>query len=513
MSSRELVRQLRAFEAGKPLSRYSTIHLIRIENPLILCFIRQAGESRPWGIAFGRVSDSKPTILSVPDGRNRNLVSEMCAEFAEYLLEYFRAEGQVFNPINEEERDPYALPQLWVPGDKHVEMFHFLEYAFWRTSKSDDRRDILPTLARLCGWIHRESHLKGQQVIVDASKILRESYVFPTDSSGLGHIGSCLEWFREGKSLSEKRLLARQQMFQHVSPTLDTRLDREVLEPLLDKRIKTLAENKTTKKIDDQIQGNLAPELLRRWELTKAAHELLISDEREENPGVATLAQDGLYNFVKKFQRVERRIDDKELGPAFTPHPETDFHGSAAAASYFLADFADAKYVSTLIHHDEELQEEALRSGNAFIAKVLEVRDEGSGRKTIPVWRLQVELLDVNRIRERERYSPLKSARHTLQARDVEYLENKLLEFEGEWINNKTVPLDYPSSAALTSPSWVGKKVMFVPDDSSSLALMSVEAVWKAQTGVGAWLTHGKPKEAFQAGIVDDITQLSELQS
>ena len=85
--------------------------------------------------------------------------------------------------------------------------------------------------------------------------------------------------------------------------------------------------------------------------------------------------------------------------------------------------------------------------------------------------------------------------------------------FRSEWINNKTTPLEYPISAALTSPSWVGKTVMFVPDDSSSLARMSAEAVWKAQTGPGAWLTHGKPKEAFEAGIVDDVTQLSELKS
>lgn len=511
MSSRELVRQLLAYKAGKPLPRYSTIHLLRIENPLVIAFVRQAGESRPWGIAYGRARDAEPKIISVPDGRNRNLVGEMCELFADYILEYFRAEGQVFNPITDEERDPLSLPQVWVPGDKHVEMFHFLEYAFWRSSKADDRKEILPTLARLCGWIHRESHLKGQQVIVDASRILRESYVFPTDTSGLGHVGACLEWFDEDYELSERRLNARAQMFSHVSPTLDTRLDQEVLEPLLDKRIRALAEKKSTNKLDSQIEEALRPELFRRWQLTRRAHDLLLRDEREENPGVNNLAIDGLINYVRKFQRVERRIDDVQLGPAFTPHPETDFHGSAAAASYFLADFADAKYVSTLIHHDEELQEEALRSGSAFYARVISVRDEGSGRKTIPVWRLQVELLDVNRIRDRERYSPLRSAKHTLQARDVEYLDNKILEFDGEWITNKTSPLEFPISAELTNLNWIGKTVMFVPDNSSSLALMSAEAVWKAQTGPGAWLTHGRPPESFEAGIVDDVTQLSEL--
>lgn len=513
MSSRELVRQLYAYREQQPLPRYSTIHIIRLENPLIVSFIRQAGESRPWGIAYGRAHDEVPNVISVPDGRNRDLIAEMCAEFAEYLLEYFRAEGQVFDPITSDESDPSSLPQIWVPGDKHVEMFHFLEYAFWRSSKSDDRKDILPTLARLCGWIHRESHLKGQQVIVDASKVLRESYVFPTDASGLGHVGACLEWFRVDLNFHEKRLSARAEGFKHVSPSLDTNLDKDTLEPLLDKRRKLLDENKSTSQIDKQLTNSLYPELERRWNLTKRAHELLLNDEREDNPGVLDLALDGIIDYVRNFQRVERRIDDEVLGPAFTPHPETDFHGSAAASSFFLADFADSKYLSKLIHFDSELQMESLRSGDAFYAQILKVWDEGSGRKTTPVWRLRVQVIDNLRLRESERYAPLGSPKHTAQVRDVDYLDDKVVEFDAEWINNKTVPLLEPLNAGLTNPSWVGKTIMFVPDDSSSLALMSSQAVWNAQEGPGSWLTHGHPREAFEDGIVDDVTQLSELPS
>jgi hypothetical protein len=306
-------------------------------------------------------------------------------------------------------------------------------------------------------------------------------------------------------------MAARDEIFQHVSPTLDTDLDRNQLEPLLEKRYKAITEGKPTTEIDEKIAVALKPELIRRWNKTKEAYLLIKQDDRPDNPGTAELAIDGIRNYVGKFQRIEKKMDDPSLGPAFTPHPETDFHGSAAASAYFLAELAESKYISTLIHDDTELQMEAIQSGNAFFAKVLHVRDEGSGRKTMPVWKLRVEAVDGLRLRSKERYSPIGSKKHTIQARDVDFLDNKVVEFEGDWIQYKTVPLSSPIEASLTDPRWVGNTVLLVPGDSSGLARMSSEAVWKAKSGPGAWLTHGTPPQPFEQGLVDDVTQLSEI--
>ena len=51
--SNDRARKLEAWKAGRPLSRYDTIHhaIHAASSVLIVAFVRMAGESRPWGIA------------------------------------------------------------------------------------------------------------------------------------------------------------------------------------------------------------------------------------------------------------------------------------------------------------------------------------------------------------------------------------------------------------------------------------------------------------------------------
>ena len=113
MSMRELVRQLNAVKAGQPIHRYSTLHIRIDENPMVVAFIRMAGESRPWAIAYGRFQDPEPKFLSIADGRNRLAVAEMCEKFAEDLLEYFRVAGYTWDPITKENLMEGEIPQIW----------------------------------------------------------------------------------------------------------------------------------------------------------------------------------------------------------------------------------------------------------------------------------------------------------------------------------------------------------------------------------------------------------------
>ena len=94
MSLRELVRQLNAVKSARPIHRYSTLHMRIDSNPMLVAFVRMAGESRPWAIAHGRLKDETPIVLSVPDGRNRIAVSEMCEEFAEDLRKKISAQAR-----------------------------------------------------------------------------------------------------------------------------------------------------------------------------------------------------------------------------------------------------------------------------------------------------------------------------------------------------------------------------------------------------------------------------------
>jgi hypothetical protein len=509
MSLRELVRQLNAVKSARPIHRYSTLHMRIDSNPMLVAFVRMAGESRPWAIAYGRLKDETPIVLSVPDGRNRIAVSEMCEEFAEDFLEYFRVSGYTWSPITKENLGTGEIPQIWVPSSRHVEMFHHLQYAYWRVRKGDDRTQPLTVFARLSGWIFRESTRLGQQSIVDAAQLFRNSFVFPADSTSLGHLGTCIEWFDEHEDLRSARFAVREATLLRDSPTLDPEIDSKILSPLLLSRAKLVSEDKDTKTVDKKIAAHLAPEVTRRWELMRSAHQIFSSDVREINPGVEDLTRATMESFYSQFQRIEENMQDPDLGPAYTQHPETDFHGSAAASNYFVMTAADTAYLAKLVHADEELQAEAIASGKAFFAEVIKVENLGSGRTTTPIWTMRIQIAERLRIREGERYSPLMAPGHGIQVRSLEIIDSENLEVVAEWVDRKTVPLDYPINSKPVEIDWVGHRVMFVPKDGSEFDKSKSRAVWNAANGPGSWLTHGSAPIRVEASVVDDITQLA----
>jgi len=509
VSTRELVRQLRAVEAGGPIARYSTRHTRQMSNPMMVAFVRMAGESRPWGIVYGRLKEKSPTFLTAPDGRNRLDVSEICEEFGQVMLAYMHAESATFSPMTKDNADDLELPQIWLPGPRHIEMFHYLEYSFFRVRKGDDRTKPLTVFARLSGWLFRESSQMGQQMIVDAAALMKNMYVFPADNIGISNLTNANAWFDVGAELNDKRLAVRSAGDVRVSPTLDPNIDSKTLSPLVEARGVALKDGKSTKVFEDKIREVLVSELQTRWTALLKSYKILLDDPRPENSGVDFLVHRSKLNFVNEFQRVERNLQDPDLGPAFTPHPETDFHGSAAASNYFQMSAADTAYLATLVHDDQELLQESLVAGRSFIGEVTQVYDTGVGRTTTPIWRMTVPIADQLRLRESERYAPLGEKLHTFLVRSVEIIEDQELLIEGEWIDRKTREISGEILAKPADLSWTGHKVIFVPKDSSSMELSSSRAVWSAAKGPGAWLTHGRAPAVAAEGTIDDITQLT----
>ena len=510
MSTRDVVRQLEALKISRPVPRYSTLHVRLVDNPFMVAFVRMAGESRPWGIAYGRLKDAAPRIVTAGDGRNRESVAEICEELGVAMLQYFRAEGHTFNPITKENLDTEDLPQIWVPGERHVEMFHHLEYAYWRVRKDDDRTQPLHAFARLSGWIFRESGRTGQQQIIDASRALRDAYAFPADTLSLGNLTTAVAWFKEDGVLPEKRIRVRRVGEQRVSPTLDPSLDKEILAPLVEQRAELLKAEKSLTLVEQRIHEALAPELMARWNSMVDAFHILANDTRAENIGVEKLVQSTMEKYVAEYQRVERGMLDTTGGPIFTPHPETDFHGSAAAAGYFRMQAADVAYTALLVHDDDELCAEALASGHAFLGEVADVWDSGVGRSTVPNWQVRVQIGEISRLREGENYSLAKNPKSTVAIREVEVVDEEHWSVHIEWKSPKLKEVSGPISAMPLNPNWIGKRLIFVPCDTSALTAKQAQAVWDAKEGVGAWLTHGRAPVQVEETVVDDITQLQD---
>ena len=247
-----------------------------------------------------------------------------------------------------------------------------------------------------------------------------------------------------------------------------------------------------------------------RWISMVDAFHILANDTRAENTGVDKLVKSTMEKYVVEFQRVERGLLDSAGDPIFTPHPETDFHGSAAAAGYFRMQAADVAYTASLVHDDGELCAEALASGHAFLGEVTDIWNTGVGRVTVPNWQVKVQIGEISRLREGEDYSLVGNPTSKVAIREVEVVDEEHWSIHIEWESPKLKELSGPISAKPLDSNWIGKRLIFVPCDTSALTAKQAQAVWDAKDGVGAWLTHGRAPAQVEESIIDDITQLQE---
>ncbi len=501
MISREVVRRLRAFHQGRPLPRGATVHveIVPDEDLLVVAFIRMGGESRPWGIAYGHPSD-EPTILWVPEGRNRDLVADMCAQFAPALLEHFRTPGYV-TPAPEQWEDLAPLRQLWLPNSSHLDMLHHLAYAFTFTRWGAGARGRLNAFGRLCGWLFREAQRAGEQHVMVATDALRESFTFPAQDVRQGHLGFLLAWLETAGGRDSRLRAALEAERVAVSTSLDPTVERDETEDLVGAwhAAEEAGDETRQKEVERQLGEILTRELRRRWDLTVKAIGVLRADGRPTNSGVGTLVTEGLKEQWYQHTRQELNIGDDEDGPAFVPSPETDRYPAAAGSRYqvYLAS-ADLRY-SALLHGDTEMQAEAIASGNAFRGTIVEVRDEGEGRKTRPVWVIEDPVGGQLRLREGSWVCVAGMPKRTGIIESIEELPAGGRRFEVRITRWTTKP----DRAA--DPMHVGRHVVIVPNSAAGMNRRKSQRVWSADTP-GAWLTHARP-QGPRAQLEEDLAE------
>ena len=323
MSTREIVRKLRSWEAGRPLPRYATIHheIVPDDRALVVAFVRMAGESRPWGIAWGNPG-SEPKVTSVPDGRIRDDVSVMCADFAEDLLAHMQVHNWTYTPLSQS-ADRGDLNQVWVPNGQHLAMLHQLNYLYSQTKHGGENNDLLKALGRLSGWLFRESTRSGHQHIVDASAAIAEAFAFPAQGVRTAHLGYLLAWLATDGDREARQAAAFAAEAFPISPTMDPQVERDQLEPLVSKRQKARRDGGNDAISDGLISDILSDELHRRWRATSDAYFALREDPRDVNSGVGDLVDIANEEFWYQLQRIELGLSDPSQGPSFTASATT----------------------------------------------------------------------------------------------------------------------------------------------------------------------------------------------
>lgn len=506
MISREIVRRLRAFHGGRPTPKGETKHFAIVGDPdiLVVAFLRMGGESRPWGIAFGH-PDSEPRVLWVPEGRNRDLVADMCAEFAPVLLEHFRTPRYVMpEPTQWEELAP--LRQLWLPNPSHLEMLHHLAYAYTFTKWGAGPRGRLNAFGRLCGWLQRESQRPGQQHTIVATDALRESYAFPAQDVRQGHLGFLLAWLDDEGDRDSRHAAATEAEHVAVSTSLDPWIERSETEPLVEAWL--TARNSENAPRMKEASGSLGEvlerELRHRWYLTMKAIEILRADERRINFGVQTLITEGLKEQWYQHTRQELNIADDDDGPAFVASPETDRYPAAAGSRYQVHLSSADLCESVLLHDDTEMQAEAIANGDGFRGTIVDVYDIGEGRRSEPVWIVEDPIGGQLRLREGAWVCVAGLPARTGIIETIEEMPGGGRRFE-VWITGwKTKP------DQANEPAHVGRTVVFVTNSAHQISRLKSQRIWSADTP-GAWLTHARPsgpRTRLEQDLAEDVESI-----
>jgi len=453
-ASLETVRRLNAWAAGAPLPRGNVInmHVANDEDLFIVAFLRMGGESRPWGVAFGTIADG-PTVLTVPEGRNRTLVGDMMAAFAPAILSHFRHPSYSEDGPQGYSTDP--LRQVWLPSTSHIEMLHFIAAAYARSTW--DRLDIaaLNALGNLANCLFIESQRPGQQTIVAATDALRDSYVFPATPVRQAHLGYLLGWLNGGTDRDTRLAAALAAEKLSMATVLDPHIERTDLQPLVSAWGEARSGNDASgmKLSSGAIHSSLSEELLSRWNLAREAAESVRNDMRATNTGVDSLVSNTAYTFFRNWG--ENAVNDIAEVNTFWPNVFTDYNPRSAASAYQLRTALDQAVRRALIHGDTELQQEEVVAGHGIICEVIAVDEKSS------LWKLRYSFPDLPTIKRRDKLAIAGYAALDFDILDIDF-ESRILQVKPGWVHAKTNLGEYGLAAA--NPNWKNKHFVLVAD-------------------------------------------------
>jgi hypothetical protein len=207
-----------------------------------------------------------------------------------------------------------------------------------------------------------------------------------------------------------------------------------------------------------------------------------------------------------QYRRIEQQIDDSEDGPAFRPSPETDRYPSAAGSRFYVHEASQELRDHLLVHDDRELQAELVAAGEAIAGTIVEVSDEGEGRKHVPVWVIESNGDLPLRLREDATLCVVGLRGRHVRIRNIERIDGHRYRFEVVVTSLVTEPRDNDGSVlAATSPKLKRRRVVLVKPSMDQIARRRSGLIWNRDVP-GAWLTHRVPK-VQEADLPEEVSE------
>jgi hypothetical protein len=451
-----------------------------------------AGEARPWGVAAGRPGE-EPTLLTVAEPRDAGEQARLALGLGKILLPHLPHPDHTTEEEKAGITELAARRQLWMPGSTHVEMLHLLDYRFTRANAREeaDARD-LAKLGRACGWLFRESTRPGQVRVFDATARLREAFAVPAEDVRQQHLGFLLAWI-ETEGPREARIeAARRAEAQSIGVTMHPSYEEDHLLALVERWNERRGDEPAQAPLAARIHEALAPELVRRFQLTARA--LAALEGRAANPELPMVldlaAEELLWQYWSREQKAAEPATDPDAPRFLGDHPETDFLPTHAAARFFAHAHAAEVTTAALLHGDRHLVEEAIDGGDAVEGTIVKVVNEGTKRAIVPVWTVISTADRSLRLREESTVCVVGLRGRTGKVRTIvtEGGQRAIqVEIDG-W--KKARPDD--GAPAADDKVLEGTRVVLANAGVVGISKRKSISVWNA-SGPGAWLTHAAP--------------------
>ncbi|MFC5182389.1 hypothetical protein [Actinomadura harenae] len=281
MSTLTALAQLEAIASGRAEPVATVRHCHLSETPLVMIPLKLAGEAAaPLATMLG-TDRNEPTLMVVPQPRNRDLRFGYAAELAKAVVEHVEAERgatETLEPSKDgEERVRYErAPQIIVPNRGGVGFLRLLGRSTrFRSVEGPWAVDpAVPMLGRWLTWFADRNDRPGSSLLLALTETLRLHWATGQSSLEDGNLAALMGWIDPPEGLDGPSAAARAEdpvLCPPAGPATDPTFDNEVLAPA----IAAFDESGGEPRAEERIRAAVASQLVPTWDLAWRALDML----------------------------------------------------------------------------------------------------------------------------------------------------------------------------------------------------------------------------------------------
>jgi hypothetical protein len=364
---------LHAAQTGRaePLSRMRHRHLA--DRPLVVVPLNLAGEAAaPLAVMIG-TERRDPTLLAVPQPRNRDLRFSFFTHLARIVLSYVeerQAETETLPATkNSEEREVYAdAPQVIVPNRVGLSYLGLLGRStrFQRTDGPYPVDGSVPLLGRWLTFLAERAEYPGSAMLQALTNLLTAQWATGQSPVEDANLAALLGWIDPpGGMTGRQAAMAAEDPLQcpPAGPATDPGFDRDVLGPAIDRYEQAAGSGNpdAVQRAVAALTGALETQLRPTWDLTWRGIDLL-----------RALPEAPSADARWRTDRLRFTAYTEQLAEDGRPQPRRD-HAVAAAARLHRLERAQADYDAQRALEDPFVMAELRTTGEAFGGTVVAV--------------------------------------------------------------------------------------------------------------------------------------------